>query len=134
LATRAAELARAIYEQGRYDEASVWTGVAREAAGDDDLDAALVRQPVEAMILARNNAVAEAERLARATLALVSRTDALTRHADTLVAFAEILKLAGRGPEARARLVEALALFERKGSTVSAESVDARLASAALAT
>src|SRR5262249_43767299 len=96
LATRAAELAVALYEQDRYDEAAQWVRVARESAGDDDLDAALSWQPVEARILARKGALEEAERLARATLNLAARTDALNRHADTLLVLAEILELAGR--------------------------------------
>jgi tetratricopeptide (TPR) repeat protein len=133
LATRAAELAAAIYEQGRRDEAGDWLRVASEAAGDDDLDAALSRQPVEARILAGNGALEEAERLVRATLTLVSQTDALNRHGDTLLALAEIVERAGRSSEARTVLGQALTFYEQKGNTVSANKVQARLAEAALA-
>jgi DNA-binding SARP family transcriptional activator len=127
LATRAAELAAAIYERGLYDEAAVWAGLARESAGADDLDAALTRQPVEAKILARLGGMAEAERLARATLSLVAQTDALNRHADALLALAEILDLAGSEREARENARQALALYEMKGNTAAAARVRERL-------
>jgi DNA-binding SARP family transcriptional activator len=127
LATRAAELAGAIYEQGRYDEAAAWTRVAHDCAGDDDLDAALARQPVEAKILARQGAVSEAEDLIRATLELVSRTDALNRHGDAFLALAEVLEEAGRESEACEALKNAVALYEQKGNVVSAERLRSRL-------
>jgi DNA-binding SARP family transcriptional activator len=116
LATRAAELAGVLYEQGRYDEAGEWVRVASESAGDDDLDAALTTQPVEAKLLARLGDTRNAERLARATVSLVERTDALNRQADALLALAEILELAGSEDEGRESLNQALALYERKGN------------------
>jgi tetratricopeptide (TPR) repeat protein len=128
LATRAAELAAAIYERGLYDEAAVWAGLARESAGADDLDAALTRQPVEAKILARLGDMAEAERLARVTLSLVARTDALNRHADALLALAEVLDLAGSEREAQESAHQALVLYERKGNAAAAARVRTRLA------
>src|SRR4029077_19967881 len=65
LATRAGELAQSIYEQGRYAEAEVWTRLAQDCAGGDDLDAALSWQPVQARIWARQGKIDEGERLAR---------------------------------------------------------------------
>ena len=127
VATRGAELAAALYEQGRYDEAAHWARVARDSAGSDDLDAALTRQPVEAKILARQGHLAEAERLARATLGLVEQTDALTRHADALLALAEVLELGGSQQEAEAAVNEALVLYDKKGSPAAAARVSARL-------
>ncbi len=133
LATRAAELASAIYEQGRYEDAADWILVARESSGRDDLDAALSRQPVEARILARQSTVVEAERLARETLALVSRTDALNRHADALLALADTFELSNRSQEAQKILTNALVLYEQKGNKVGADRVRARLPDPALA-
>jgi tetratricopeptide (TPR) repeat protein len=127
LATRAAELSTALYEQRRYDEAAVWARVARDSAGDDDLDATLTRQPVEAKILARQGALDKAECLARATLKLVDRTDALNRRADALLALAEILELRGSVEEAEERVDQALGLYERKGNVAAAACVRARL-------
>jgi tetratricopeptide (TPR) repeat protein len=121
LATRAAELADAIYEQGRYEEAETWIRLARESAGSDDLDAAFVSHYVHAKVLARVGAVDEAERLAGEALNLVARTDALNRHGDSLLALAEILRLQDRENEADEQIRRALRLYEQKGNVVSAE-------------
>ena len=110
LATRAAELAAVIYEQGHYNEASAWVDVARESAGEDDLDAALTRVPVEAKLLARRGSTEEAEGLLRGVLERAATTDALNRQGDALSALGVVLKLADRTDEADAVLAEALAL------------------------
>jgi tetratricopeptide (TPR) repeat protein len=121
LATRAGELAEALYAQARYDEAGEWTRLARESAGADDFDAALSWQPIEARLLARRGAVEEAERLARETLELAARTDALNRTANVYLALAEILRSSGRDHEAASAVRSALDLYERKGNAVSAD-------------
>ena len=120
LATRGAELAVALFEQGLYDDAAGWVRLARDCAGHDDLDAALTRQPVEAKILARLGDLPAAERLARANVELVARTDALNRHAEALLALAEVLELGGREQEAREQVSRALALYEQKGNLAAA--------------
>jgi class 3 adenylate cyclase/tetratricopeptide (TPR) repeat protein len=133
LATRAGELAQSIYEQGRYDDAEAWTRVARDSAGNDDLDAALSWQTVQAKIAARYGRIEEAERLARQTLELVTRTDSLNRHADSLMALAEVLEIANRSDEAEKMVRSALGLYELKGNLASAERVRALLPDPALA-
>jgi tetratricopeptide (TPR) repeat protein len=133
LATRAGELAQSFYEQGRYEAAEAWTRVARDSAGSDDLDAALSWQPVQAKILARSGRIEDAERLARRTLELVARTDSLNRHADSLMALAEVLGMADRSDEAEQMIRSALSLYELKGNLASAERVRALLPDAALA-
>ncbi|MDX6413218.1 MAG: hypothetical protein QOH23_628 [Gaiellaceae bacterium] len=127
LATRAAELADAICEQGRYDEAQGWIRVARKSAGNDDLDAAFVTSYVEAKVLARLGAIDDAEVSAGAALDVVARTDALNRHGDALLALAEILRLRGREDDANRRIREALHLYEQKGTVVSASRAKALL-------
>jgi hypothetical protein len=82
---------------------------------------------VEAKVLARQGHLAEAERLARATLGLVEQTDALSRHADALLALAEVLELGGSQQEAEAAVNEALVLYDKKGSPAAAARVRARL-------
>jgi DNA-binding SARP family transcriptional activator len=133
LATRAGELAAAIYDRDRYDEAELWTSLARESAGADDLDAAISWQPVHAKILARLGAVAEAEALARQTVDQVSRTDSVNRHADTLLALAEILGIAGRRAESSTLVQKAIRLYESKGNIVAADRARASIPHAALA-
>jgi tetratricopeptide (TPR) repeat protein len=118
LATRAAELADAICEQGRYEEAETWIGRAQELAGSEDLDAAFAWRYVRAKILARQGAVEEAESLAHEALDLVARTDALSRHGDARLALAEIALLRGRESAAHQHALEALRLYEQKGNVV----------------
>ena len=132
LATRAAELAAVIYEQGHYNEASAWVDVARESAGEDDLDAALTRVPVEAKLLARRGSTEEAEGLLRGVLERAATTDALNRQGDALSALGVVLKLADRTDEADAVLAEALALYERKGNAPSARRLRERVHVAAV--
>jgi DNA-binding SARP family transcriptional activator len=132
LATRAAELADAINEQGRPDEADTWIRLARESAGNDDLDAAFVSHYVHAKVLARLGEVDNAERSAREALNLVTRTDALNRHGDSLLALAEILRLQDRENEADEQIREALRLYEQKGNVVSAERAKSMLPEGAI--
>jgi DNA-binding SARP family transcriptional activator len=133
LATRAGELAQAIYEQGRYEEAEFWAALASNSAGSDDLDAALSWQPVKAKILARQGVIEQAERLARETLELASRSDSVNRNADSLMALAEILELANRQADAEEAIKTALGLYRQKGNLASAARASARLAGKALA-
>jgi tetratricopeptide (TPR) repeat protein len=133
LATRAGELAAAIYEQERYDEAQIWTELARDSAGTDDLAAAVAWEPVHAKILARQGALDEAERLARETVERVRRTDSVNRQADSLLALSEVLRIAGSQEEALAVVHEAVRLYEAKGNVIAAERARALLPEEALA-
>ena len=123
LATRAAELAAALYGQGRYDEAAEWIRLARASAGDDDLDAVLTRNPVEAKLLAKQGELGEAQALARETLELALQTDALNRHAEALLALAEILERVGSKGEADDLVNRALVLYDRKENAAAAARV-----------
>jgi class 3 adenylate cyclase len=127
LATRGAELANVLYEREQYDEAWLWIERARESASDEDVDARLAREPVEARVLAKLGRVEEAGQLARSTLSLVAGTDALNRHAETRLALAGVLYLAGSDQEARENTEQALALYEQKGNTAAAARVRTRL-------
>jgi tetratricopeptide (TPR) repeat protein len=127
LASRAAELADAICAQGRSEEAETWARVARESAGSDDLDATFAWRYVHARVLTRLGAIDEAELHAREALDLMARTDALNRHADSLLALAEILRVRGREDEALESIRGALRLYEQKGNVVSAGRAKAML-------
>ena len=126
LATRAAELAAALYEQERYDEPAEWISLARASGGDDDLDAALTRNPVEAKLLARLGEPARGNSW-RATRWNSRQTDALNRHAEALLALAEILDRAGSKGEADDLVNRALALYERKENAAATARVRRRL-------
>jgi DNA-binding SARP family transcriptional activator len=132
LASRAADLADALCEQGHYEEAENWILLARESAGSDDLDAAFGWRYVRAKVLARMGVVDEGEQLAREAVDLVARTDALNRQGDSLLALAEILHLQGSEDKALESIRGALRLYEQKGNVVSAERAKAMLLAGAV--
>jgi class 3 adenylate cyclase/tetratricopeptide (TPR) repeat protein len=70
----------------------------------------------------------EAETQARAAVEAFTSTDFLTFHADALLTLGDVLRTAGRRPEADAAFHEALDLFGRKGSIVGVRVAEARLA------
>ncbi|HET8787991.1 MAG TPA: adenylate/guanylate cyclase domain-containing protein, partial [Actinomycetes bacterium] len=118
LGTTAAFLAQALAAQGRTGEAERFIEVSRAAAEGEDLSAQMVWQGLRARILAERGELGEAEELARAAVALAARTDFLNQHGDALLELAAVLARAGRAPEARVAVGEALGLYERKGNLV----------------
>jgi DNA-binding SARP family transcriptional activator len=121
LASRASELAEAIYRQGRYDEAATWACVSEEHAATDDIGAQFLRRSVEAKLLARRHSFDEAERVAREAVGLAKRTDALNSQAKVLLDQAEVLELGGKSDEAAGSIRHALEHFERKGNRIGAD-------------
>jgi class 3 adenylate cyclase len=116
LATRAGELADALFVQGRLDEAEAWTRVAEANAAADDFDAQLVWVPVRARILARQGAHDAAALLAGETVRLAQASDGLNRCAKAFCDVSEVFRLAGRvrdGDDAFRRGIE---LFTEKGN------------------
>jgi tetratricopeptide (TPR) repeat protein len=115
LATRAGELANALYANARFDEAEEWVRVAQDCAGDDDLDAALAWTPVAARLDARRGAPTQGrDRLHE--LLRVTPPDALHHRAEALHALSEVLRLSGCTEEAGEALATAVELYERKGN------------------
>jgi tetratricopeptide (TPR) repeat protein len=122
----AALRARAVMAQGRTAEAEQLT-IDSERLGGADLKTAIAWRAVRAEALARRGAIDDALALARAAVALAEPTDALLDQADTHVAMATILQLAGRTDEAGASVARAADLYERKGATVPAQRAHALL-------
>ena len=129
LATTAAMLAQALYEQGRYEEAGAQCDVSEAAAPHEDFVTHAMWRGVRAKLLARAGRREAAEALARDALGLIERTDLLTHHGDALLDLADVLGLAGRADEAGEAARGALGLYERKGNLVSAQRAGLRLAS-----
>ncbi len=113
--------ARAIYLQGRYEEAEHYTRISEEAAASDDFASQSDWRAVRALVHAARGRLDEAERLARESVAIIERTDYLDQHADALIGLAEILDRTDRGDSAATTMREALELYEQKGNVVSAE-------------
>ena len=123
-------LARAIYAQGRLDEAYDLTLAAEQEADPNDRSPQIGWRTVRAAILARRGDTTEAERLTTDVLALVEHTDWLNDHADALMTRAEVLTACGEHAAAGEATQAALALYERKGNVTTAENVRAKLARA----
>jgi hypothetical protein len=115
-ATRAGELAAAIYEQGRFVDADTWARAAEGAAAEDDLDARLAWQPVRAKLLARSGEYDDAERTARAAGVAAQNTDALNKRARVLLDLADVLRLVGREGDTPELVERARRDFEQKGN------------------
>jgi tetratricopeptide (TPR) repeat protein len=119
-------LAQALLELGRDDEAERWLDRGRETAPSEERLPQMLSRQARGKVLARRGELQEGERLAREAVALADESDMLNAHADALLDLAEVLALAGQ--EARAELEKALALYERKGNLVMAERTRSRLA------
>jgi len=123
LASRAGDLAEALYMQGNFVDAETWAGVSEAHSSDDDLDAQMVWRSVRAKVLAHRAAYDEAEEFVREAARIAGRTDGLNRAAGVQRDLGEVLRLAGRAHEATAAFHGAIKLYERKGNVVGAAQV-----------
>jgi tetratricopeptide (TPR) repeat protein len=133
LATVAAELADALYQQGRFDEAGEWLDLAEKHSPADDVSAQYSWRRVRAKLLARTGELAAAETLGLESADFAEHTDALNDRADVLIGLAEILQLAGQSEAAAARIEQALALCEQKGNVVTARQARVMLSAISVA-
>jgi class 3 adenylate cyclase/tetratricopeptide (TPR) repeat protein len=120
-------LANAVFGQGRYEEAVRLHDEANALADDDDVETQALLRSVRARLLAHDEDVAEAERLAREAVATLDGIESPDLRGDSLVTLAEIVAKASRRDEAREILQEAHAQYMLKGNLVSAERTLARL-------
>jgi tetratricopeptide (TPR) repeat protein len=119
LSTTAAELAEALYEQGRLEEAERYAAASEEAGASDDVATQLLVRGLRAKLAARRGATQEAEALARAAVKLAASTEAPNFRGHAWMDLAEVLRLAGRTDEAAAALEGAAGEYEAKGNLVS---------------
>jgi DNA-binding SARP family transcriptional activator len=132
LASRAGDLAEALYRQGRFAEAEEWVAVGEAHTATDDLDARTLWLPVRAKIAARHGDLGQAIALASDALEIAETSDALNRNAHVNVDVAEVNRLAGRNDVAEQALTRALELYQLKGNVVDAARVRALLDEVAL--
>ena len=116
----AVDLPRAVYEQGRYDDAFASARGDRRDAGSRDCEWLIKRTGVPARLLARRGRLDEAKALAREGVAVAADSEFVVLHADVLLDLAEVLELAGDLDEARAATDEAVSIYERKGNVAAA--------------
>jgi Flp pilus assembly protein TadD len=120
LSTVAGELARVLYEQGRFEEADAMSEEAEALAADDDVASQTVWRSVRAKICAQRGQLDEALSLIWEANDLIGRTDDNVTKAETLIDLATVLSLAERHEEATGALEEAVRLLEAKGNVVAA--------------
>ncbi|MGI8480347.1 MAG: BTAD domain-containing putative transcriptional regulator, partial [Gaiellaceae bacterium] len=111
-------LAKATYEQGRYDEADELSREAERSSRPNDVHSHIVWRGTRAKVLARRGDFEAAEKLAREAVAYAEASDFLHSHADALTDLAEVLALAGRPEESASAIEPAIRLHEAKGNVL----------------
>ena len=130
LSTTTAQVARALYELDRLDEADAWVTRSIQLSASDDAWTQMLSRQARAKVLARRGDNAEAVRLAREAVAIGAKTDHLNAQGDANADLGEVLLLSGKADEAAAALEQALDRYERKGNLVMAGRMRDRLAAA----
>jgi tetratricopeptide (TPR) repeat protein len=128
LSTEVGELADALYELGRYDEAEAATRESERLTQQADVASQIVWRRGRAKVLARRGEVDEALRLAREAIGCAEAPDELEALGDAYRDLAEVERLAGRADGAEEALEQALAAYERKGLVPMAERIRGELA------
>jgi len=121
--TIAALLAQVLWCQNKLEEAGVFADVAKDISEPDDVLSQVTWRGARAKILSRLGDHAEAERLAREAVQIVSETAELSLHADALSDLAEVLAGSPNQKSAKAVVDEAFALYELKGDRTSADRI-----------
>jgi tetratricopeptide (TPR) repeat protein len=129
LSTYAPMLGRSLCALGRYEEAEARAIQGRDLGAEDDFITQMLWRQVLARVHAHRADYAEAERLARAAVAIGEQTDALIWQADALRDLAEVLAAAGLTEEAADALEQALDRYERKKNLPMAAQVRQKLQS-----
>jgi DNA-binding SARP family transcriptional activator len=119
LSVTAVDLLRAVYEQGRYEDAFAMLDTIDETPAPD-CEWVIKRRGVPARLLARRGEFEEAEKLACEGVAIAADSEFVVLHADVLLDLAEVLELADRPDEAREATDEAVGIHERKGNIAAA--------------
>ncbi len=119
---------QACLELGDEGEALRLADEGRRLAAPDDAVSQFLWRLVESVALARRGEHAEADRLSREAIEVCARTDALASTADTWLARADVLQLAGRIDEARAAARASREAAAAKGFVNAVRWADERLA------
>lgn len=126
--TAAVNVARALLELGRDDEAEEWARTGQGMTTKDDFATQGPARGILALVLARRGDHEAAESLAREAVLVMDQTDMLAQVADAHADLANVLLAADNTEEAGSEFQRALELYERKGHLVGAEKMRVRLA------
>ncbi|MFN8619746.1 MAG: adenylate/guanylate cyclase domain-containing protein [Chloroflexota bacterium] len=120
ISTVAAFLAEALYRQDRLDEAYGFTEEAERIAAEDDAATQALWRQVRAKIVARRGDPGTGETLARTAIAIIEEAQDPESQGWAWLDLAEVLEIAGHGPEADLAAATAQDRFVAKGDVVSA--------------
>lgn len=126
-ASTAALLAKALYEQGRYDEAMRYTRLAEQASFGAPEMIHGEWKTTRAKVRARKGEVLKAISVIQRVVDLYPPTAVPRDRADALMDLADVHALGGRDEEERKALVEAMQLYEAKGVLPAVERIKERL-------
>jgi class 3 adenylate cyclase/tetratricopeptide (TPR) repeat protein len=118
--TAAALLAVALVQQDRHEEAIRYADLAAAWAAPDNIASRVGQLLARAHVLAGRGELEPAEAAARDAVRLSEASDDISQRGDALVDLGAVLDRAGRASEAATALRRAVALYQRKGNTVSA--------------
>jgi tetratricopeptide (TPR) repeat protein len=117
LATLTALLARAVYEQNRFDEAERLTRRAEELAQSGDIETQVAWMAVRAKVLAHKGRLEQAATLAQDAVQLLLDTDFVVMKVEALLDLGDVFAHMG-DEKASWAFREALQLAERKGNVL----------------
>jgi ATP/maltotriose-dependent transcriptional regulator MalT len=126
-ATVGTALAKVVVERGRLAEAIGIVDEVAAFAGEDDVDPQARMLEVRALVCSGEGEDVEAERLARAAVALTDGVDYIEAQAEALAVLGEVLAAAGKAAEAADALVGARERYVANENLVLAERLAARL-------
>jgi class 3 adenylate cyclase/tetratricopeptide (TPR) repeat protein len=118
LSTSAANLAEAMYAQGKFVEAEEYSRLSEDNAAPDDVASQVQWRMVRGKLLARQGVLEDAERLALEAVTIAEGMDYYQMLGDALMDLAEVLRLAERPADAAAAAERAIDPYERKGHVV----------------
>jgi tetratricopeptide (TPR) repeat protein len=121
--TAAGNVGAAYVELGHWEEAERYARIAIDTAATSDVESQALGRRVLALVLANRGDLAEAERMARESVAIRDAGEYLEGAGHSYAALGEVLRLAGRDDEAAEALRQALDRFERKGNLVMIERI-----------
>jgi len=117
LSTQACQLADALYELGRYQEAGQWAQRGLDLGGEDDLSTQVAGLSLRSRLLAREGDNITAVALAHRVEELATTSDSPIYHGDAALNLAEILSLTGDRAGAEQAVRRAVSCYQHKGAT-----------------
>jgi class 3 adenylate cyclase/predicted negative regulator of RcsB-dependent stress response len=120
-------LALSLCDQAKFDEAEVHAARSRSLAAEDDVASQAASRMAQAQVLLERGHVGAALALADEAVAIMAATDYLDWQGEAHEIRGTVLLAAGRVPEAREAIAEAVVRYERKGIVPWAERAHFRL-------